>query len=84
MAAVDDAVYACPREANRGGCRFGPQDNRVGWTDEDYDRMWYVSPAARQGLEPYPGILLSIEVVPCAEHAAALAKAYPADSDDRR
>lgn len=71
---VDDAVYACPREAHRGGCRFGPRDNRVGWTDEDLDRMWYVQPT------DYPvkimGISLSVEVVPCPEHEAELLRVY--------
>jgi hypothetical protein len=76
MAAIDNAVYACPRDVRRGGCRFGPQDNRAGWTDEDYDRMWYVTPAARQGLGISPGITVSVEVVPCSEHEAELLRVY--------
>lgn len=68
---LDDEVYACR------ACRLGPRDNRVGWTQEDLDRMWYVTPPSHP--VQIMGRPVSVEVVPCEQHEAALEAAHPAE-----
>lgn len=61
---LDDEVYACR------DCRLGPRDNRVGWTDDDWERLWYVTPSTHP--VRVLGRPVSVEVLPCAPHERAL------------
>jgi hypothetical protein len=72
MTSVAEQVYWCH------DCRLGPRSNMVGWTQEDLDAMWYITPGAHVRATVVGGVTypLSLDVVPCPVHLPMLEQTY--------